>query len=225
MYAMPVAVTFRNVSFSDILLDFSCEIEAGSRALIVTATEEESIAVKRLMAGLLMPEQGSVVVFGITTSESAPDTLMQIRRKMGIIPYHGGLVSNLKMWENIFLPYYYHIGDPQPADDAAAANYLNRLHCNGKHMSFPAHLSVFEKRAAAFTRAAIMQPDIMIYCNTLERISKTERACLAEVINDFHTGKAGRTSIYLSSSADFPVQPDFDYVLYIHPQKSAEADT
>jgi ABC-type transporter Mla maintaining outer membrane lipid asymmetry ATPase subunit MlaF len=219
MYLMPVAVTFRDVNYSDVLQDFSSEIEAGWRVLIVTAREEESTALTRLMAGFLMPERGSVVVLDNSTKETTQEKIMLTRRKLGIISFHGGLVSNLKMWENIFLPYYYHTGKSKPADDEFALNFLKRLNCDQKRKSLPAHLSLFEKRAAAFTRAAIMQPDIMIYCNTLDRISKQERTCLSSVMDEFHKEKTGRTSIYLTSATDPPVRSDFDAVLYIHPEK------
>lgn len=220
MYPMLAAVIFRDVSLSAMLQDFSCEIEAGSRTLVVTAREEESTVLSRLMAGILNPEHGSVVVFDNSIRDTPQEKLMQTRRKMGIVPFHGGLVSNLKMWENIFLPFYYHTGRPKPVDDELAAKYLNRLDCSEKHMAFPAHLSLFEKRVTAFTRAALMQPDIMIYCNTLERISKPEQTRLASVMDEFHLEKSARTSIYLSSTSEFPGQLDFDAIIYVHPQKN-----
>lgn len=225
MYAMPVAVMFKDVSYADMLQDFSCEIEAGGRVLIVTAREEESTVLTRLMAGLLMPEQGSIAVFGNSIRDATPEQLIQARLKLGIIPFNGGLVSNLKMWENIFLPYDYHIGKSKPADDELASDYLNKLACTGKHMAFPAHLSLFEKRVTAFTRSAIMQPDIMIYCNTLERISKQDQSRFASVLDEFHEEKTGRTSIYLSSTSALPVQSAFDAVLYVHSQNTATIGT
>lgn len=223
MYSMSAPLIFLNVFFSDLLIGFSCQIEAGERVLIVTSREEESTTLTRLITGFLMPEQGSIVLSGNPTGETTKEKLMQTRARMGIIPFHGGLVSNLKMWENIFLPYYYHTGKPDPSVDESADKYLNTLNCAGKHMAFPAHLSLFEKRATAFTRAAIMDPDIMVYCNSLERISKPEQVLLASVLDYYHPQKAGRTSIHLSSTSDLPVQSDFDQVLYIHPDKSSGA--
>jgi phospholipid/cholesterol/gamma-HCH transport system ATP-binding protein len=222
---MSAAITFRNVSYSDVLNDFSCEIETGQRVLVVTAREEESTVLTRLAAGLLMPEQGAIEVFGNSTSDAPLEHQVKSRIELGIIPFNGGLVSNLKMWENIFLPHFYHRGIPDPEVDELADNYLTRLNCSAKHTAFPAHLSIFEKRAAAFTRAAIMKPDVMIYCNTLERISKSDQARLATVMNEFHSEKADRTSIYLSSTAELSVQADFDAVLYIHPQKETGTTT
>lgn len=219
MYDMSIAVMFRKVSYSDVLYDFSCEITAGERALIVTAGEEESTALSRLLSGFIFPEQGSIIVSGNSTAEATSEQLLQARTRLGIIAFQGGLVSNLKTWENIFLPYYYHTGKPEPEVDELASNYLKKLNCSGKHLAFPAHLSLFEKRAAAFVRAAIMQPDIMIYCNTLERISMQDQRCFASVLNDFHTAKAGRTSIYLASTTELPVQLNFSSVIYLHPQQ------
>jgi len=216
---MPVAVIFRDVSYTDVLTDFSCEIETGERVLIVTAREEESTAVTRLLSGFLMPERGSIVVSGNSNAEATVEQLMLARTKLGIIPFHGGLISNLKMWENIFLPYYYHTGKPEPEDDELASNYLKKLNCSGKHLAFPAHLSLYEKRVAAFTRAAIMKPDIMIYCNVLERISKSDQTSLASVLDEFHTKKTGRTSIYLASTTELPLQSNFSSVIHVHPQQ------
>jgi ABC-type transporter Mla maintaining outer membrane lipid asymmetry ATPase subunit MlaF len=217
---MSVAVMFNDVSYSDMLRDFSFEIEAGGRILIVTAREEESTVFTRLMAGLFVPDKGSIALFGSSAGDTTPEKLMDTRRNLGFVTFHGGLVSNLKMWENIFLPYFYHIGKPEPLDDELAHNYLNRLNCSEKHLLFPAHLSLFEKRVAAFTRAAIMQPDIMIYCNTFERISTSEQIKFASVLEEFHKEKRDRTSIYLASTSDLPVQSDFDQVLYIHPEQN-----
>ncbi|MEI6207621.1 MAG: hypothetical protein WCP20_12635 [Desulfuromonadales bacterium] len=174
----------------------------------------------RLIAGLLIPERGTIAVCGNSTRETTPEKLMHTRRRLGIVAFHGGLISNLKMWGNIFLPFYYHTGKSKPVDDELAVNYLKKLDCAEKFMLLPAHLSLFEKRATAFTRAALMQPDIMVYCNTLERISKPEQTLLASVLEEFHTEKEGRTSIYLTSATDLPVQSDFDAVLYIRPQKN-----
>jgi len=221
MYDMSVAVTFMDVCYSDILHNFSCEIESGARVLVVTAREEESTVLTRLMAGLFKPEKGSIAVFGTSTGEATAEKLMDSRRKLGIVTFHGGLVSNLKMWENIFLPFYYHTGKPKPLDDKLAVNYLDKLNCSEKHKLFPAHLSLFEKRVAAFTRAAIMKPDIMIYCNTFDRISNPEQVLFASVLDAFHTEKTDRTSIYLASTTDLPFQSDFDKVLYIHPEQNS----
>ena len=225
MYVMPVAVMFKNVNYTDVIHGFSCQIETGERALIVTGNEDESTVLTRLMTGFLLPEQGSIAVSGNAFENASSEQLMQTRLMLGVIPFHGGRVSNLKMWENIFLPYYYHTGKPGPGVDELASDYLKKLDCNGKHLLFPAHLSLFEQRVAAFTRAAIMHPDIMIYCNTLERISKADKERLSAVLNDFHEEKIGRTSIYLASDADLATQLNFDSVLYLHQRNNTRADS
>lgn len=222
---MSIPLRFSDVGYSDMLRNFSCEIEAGSKVLIVTSREEESTLLLRLISGSRLPEQGSVFVQGRSTKETSPEELMLVRRTLGILPFNGGLISNLKMWDNIFLPFYFHKGKSESVVDETVLNYLQKMNCSGKQMALPAHLSLYEKRVAAFIRAAIMQPDIMIYCNTLEVISKTERTQFSTILKEFHTERADRTSIFLTSASELPVKSDFDAVLYTNSQKLSGTTT
>lgn len=215
---MPIAVSFDNLNYSGLLNGFSCKIMSGTRVLIITAREEESALMAGLMTGLTLPESGSVSISGITIAERNRDALLHIRTGIGIVPSSGGLVSNLKVWENIFLPYHYHRGKPATSDEELAEDFLRELHYSGKLMALPAHLTLYEKRVIAFVRAAVMKPDILIYCNIFDKISLQQQSLLSITINRFHAESSSRTSIVLASSADTLSRDDFDSVISIHGQ-------
>lgn len=215
---MSNAVSFDNVSCSGLPDNVSFEIKAGVRALIVTSREEESSLMLGLLSGLTQPDSGSIRISDNSIVGTDQDTLLQIRSKIGIVPFTGGLVSNLKVWENIFLPYLYHLGKPTSLEEGIADNLLNELKYTGKRMALPAHLSLYEKRVVAFTRAVIMKPDTMIYCNIFDKISQLQRSGLSNNIDKYHSENDIRTSIFLASSTEIYLEQTFDTVIYIHKQ-------
>ncbi|OGU09273.1 MAG: hypothetical protein A2X82_11840 [Geobacteraceae bacterium GWC2_55_20] len=162
---------------------------------------------------MIQPDSGSINVLGFSLTDATSEILMNLRLKVGIVPFSGGLVSNLKVWENIFLPMTYHFGEPAVQSQESARNYLDELGYKGKRMVLPAHLSLFEKRVVAFIRAAIMKPEMMLYCNSLEKISTTEQSMLLTVINRFHAEMEERTSIVFASTTDAVDIHSFDNVI------------
>lgn len=210
---MSAALLFENVSHSNLLCGFTCEFETGTRSLVLIAGEQDSHQFARLITGMIQPDSGSINVLGFSTADAASESLMNLRLKVGIVPFSGGLVSNLKVWENIFLPMTYHIGEATVQDQESARNYLEELGYKGKRMALPAHLSLFEKRVVAFTRAAVMKPEMMLYCNSLEKISTMEQNMFLTVMNRFHAEMKERTSIVFASTADAVDIHGFDNVI------------
>lgn len=213
---MSTAVSFHKVNYSGLLNGFSCEIKSGSCTLITTEREDESFVLAALMTGMKLPESGSITISGRITAESTPEELLQLRSRLGVVPPTGGLVSNLKIWENIFLPLQYHRGDPSAADEESANNWLTELGYSSKKMALPAHLTLYEKRVVAFVRAAVMKPDIMIYCNIFDKMSPAQQTGLSQAAAKYHSESAGRTSIFLASTTDVPFGGGFDALIPIH---------
>lgn len=116
-------------------------LSPGQRYLIVTVNPAQK---SRLLAQLPAPP-GSAVV----TAD-------------------GGLISNLRIMENLTLPASYH---RQIHTDELESLLLRLLHETGldnqaiRHLvtKLPAQLSRYEKRLVSFTRAALLQPQVLVY--------------------------------------------------------------
>lgn len=206
---MHFTVSFRDVSHLNYFQNFSCDIEAGSSVVIVTSREDESTALTRLVTGLSCPEHGSVLVNGQDLADLSQTDLYTLRQQIGVVPSTGGLLSNLKFWENITLPLMYHSGVVTAEDEKNALDYLSRLGYAGNIMALPAHLSHYERRVAALVRVFLQQPRIVVYSNCLEGVSSASRKAFFQVAKEYHSATRDRTSLYLTSSpnlaADLPV--------------------
>lgn len=213
---MSAAVSFRKVTAAHHFQDLSFEVEAGSSLALLTSGEAGSLALMRLITGLIVPASGTVFVAGHNTTELQQAQLYQLREQIGVVPSSGGLISNLKLWENITLPLIYKTGHISEEAEAQGVDCLRKLGYAGTLMAMPAHLTQNEKRLGAFVRAMLLQPQLMLYCNCFENMPPATRKSLAAAAAAFHVESAGRTSIYIVSSADTARDLPADTLISLH---------
>ena len=209
---MPVTISFKNISLLDSTEGFSLDIEAGCSAVIVTARDDDSTALTRLITGLSLPAGGSVMVNSRDVAALAPSELYALRRQIGVVPSNGGLVSNLKFWENITLPLIYDSGGISAEQEKAGLEYLALLGYSGNIMALPAHLTLHDRRMAALVRAFLRRPVIMLYSNCIEGLSLQHRKAFLKIAQEFHGAEPGRTSLYLTSTPDLAADLPVDLV-------------
>jgi phospholipid/cholesterol/gamma-HCH transport system ATP-binding protein len=212
---MSVAISFKDVSHLHLPEGFSCDIETGSSVLLITSREDESTLLTRFVSGLSCPERGSVQVDGREVAGLDPAETYRLRRRVGVVPAHGGLVANLKMWENITLPLLYHCGGMTAEEERTALGYLEQLGYTGNAMAMPAHLSARDRRSATLVRTLLSNPEIVLYCNVIDAASPEERSIFIRITGDFQAASAGRTSVYLTSSPELAAELPVDQIFRV----------
>ncbi len=128
-----------------------------------------------------------------------------------VVPPEGGFVGNLKVWENLVLPAAYH-GEPNLEELDARAGSIFR-HLRGYKRSgadlcaqLPVGLSHIELRRAAFVRAMLVEPEIMVYDSLFEGLRSFEVEQVLEFDRVFHLYFPFRTSVWVD--LELPVLPD-----------------
>ena len=213
---MSAELSFRDVSYPSFFEGFSCDIMAGSSTLLVTARDVESSLLTRLITGLSYPSQGAVLVNSRVVAKQAPDQLPLLRQRIGIVPSNGGLVSNLKVWENITLPLLYHCGGVTIEEEQTALSYLADLGYSGNVMAMPAHLSRHERQIIALVRAWLTCSDMVVYCNCFEGAPLPAYKLFSRLSAEFHASRPDQISLYLASSVDVAAELTVDTVIHVH---------
>lgn len=86
---------------------------------------------------------------------------------IGWVPENGGLISNLKVWENVTLPLWYH-GKRRVADaEAQAARWLSLLGMSEEEMAVfmenpAARLTPQGRKRAGLLRALLQAPRVLV---------------------------------------------------------------
>jgi ABC-type transporter Mla maintaining outer membrane lipid asymmetry ATPase subunit MlaF len=156
---MSPLLQFDNVSMDKTdALSFS--LVGGETRILKVASPEIKTAVMDIATGELLPANGAVLLRGKPLALSSPGDI-------GWIPAMGGLISNLKTWENITLPLWYHKERQTMATEQMVANWLPELGLEKqeweKFMASPsARLSPVERKMAGLLRGLVLAPHVLL---------------------------------------------------------------
>lgn len=181
--------------FTDEEMNF--EIEEGSRGFFIFEKDEHGNEFLKVIAGMKKPAKGEVFLMGKRLSELSRDELFELRKKIGIVFKTGGLISNLKAWENILLPALYHKVDNEENITKRGIEIIREFELEKKIMCSVAQLTKLEKRIIGIVRALLIKPDIIIFEYPFEGLQESERRWLSEKIEKL---RGGITALYILSS-------------------------
>lgn len=131
-----------------------------------------------------------------------------------IVPPDGGLIGNLKVWENLVLPAAYHGGGAhryaeleQRAADLFAGFGISGTGFDALCTTLPDHLTPFEQRLCGFVRAMLTAPRIMVYDSLFDGLSRDHTGKVLAFDRVYHS-RQGLPGTSLHLTADLPTLPD-----------------
>ncbi len=182
----------------------SLEIKKGRIYKIIADSDFEKNLFIQIILGVIKPERGSVLLFGKNLWSIRKEEFIKLFKRVGMVLENGGLISNLKVGENIILPAWYHNGrKPQDEFKRVSAVYARiGFHATEikEYLSkSPGALPSHEKRIIALMRAMLMEPALMIYDALVEGLEPEMMGKVLDVTQEYHMEMRGRTSIFISS--------------------------
>jgi predicted ABC-type transport system involved in lysophospholipase L1 biosynthesis ATPase subunit len=183
----------RNLSFN---------LDRGGTAKILFDSEDRKNMFFGMLAGRQRPETGKILFFGEDLFAREEDERVALFQRIGVVPADGGMISNLKAWENLLLPAWYHRGLTAEQAERPVAEIFEQLEAGEAGLKqrmgeLPGQLSLYERRVVALARAMLMEPDILIYDFTFTGLERDAAQQLMKLTGEFHGRKAGRVSLYL----------------------------
>ena len=126
----------------------------------------------------LKPRKGArLVLFGTEVGELAETERRALMRRVGFVPANGGLMSTLNAWENISLPVAYHA--PQKLAGALAEVHALLAELGGVDDTFlaklPEDMTLYERRLAAYIRALLERPQLLVVEDLAAGLGPTKR--------------------------------------------------
>ncbi len=169
--------------------------KGGERVAIIGPHRSGKTTLMRLLLGLDMPKKGRICIFGEDTGVLERSGLDRLRQRIGSVFEDSGLISNLKVIENVILPLQYHTDMPDEAALERGFLLLNRVGFKGDVWGLPDPLPPFSKKSIALARAMALDPMIMIYDMVLEGLDYRQTQEILGFIDKFHEENDGRLSI------------------------------
>ncbi|HMD51717.1 MAG TPA: ATP-binding cassette domain-containing protein [Solirubrobacteraceae bacterium] len=150
----------------------------------------KSVCIKHIV-GLLYPDEGDVIVHGISVPSLPDAELFEIRKKFGVLFQDGALFGSMNLYDNVAFPLRQHT----EKSDEEIAEICNRrmrevgLGDDGEKM--PNELSGGMRKRAGFARALVLEPDIVLFDEPDSGLDPVRTALLCELIKEVHAENGG----------------------------------
>lgn len=197
---MTEMIKVEHIALAELPEAASFTVEAGSMVVIVTPKDEVSASLTRLITGLERPRSGTIFLFGTDIATFSEREMYAARRRVGVAFGSGGLVSNLKVWENLTLPLCYHQHVRSEELEECGVALLNRLGYTEKLMALPGHLTISQKKLIGCARAMLIDPDVILYESPVLGLNAEEKNRFFRIAAEFHKEKTGRVSLFITSN-------------------------
>lgn len=116
-----------------------------------------------LMNGLVLPDQGSVTIFGKDTREMTRKELMQARERIGTLFQNYALFDSMTVEENVVFPLVELQGMRREDASKKARELLTTLGLGDAGDLYPESLSGGMKKRVSLARAFITNPDVALF--------------------------------------------------------------
>lgn len=183
----------------------SAEIKEGAVCKIIADSEGIKKSLLDTILGLQKPVEGRVFLFGKDIYSISEKECIKLFGRSGIVRRNGGTISNVKVWENITLPVWYHFGKKPGDVESRIIDIFEQMGVNQSYLSehmgkLPGPLPLHEKKMIGLVRAMLMEPELMIYDSIFEGLTLEIMKKLIKLTEKFHSEKSGRTSVYITSN-------------------------
>ena len=159
-------IAFRDVHKSfgpkHVLRGFTLEIPDGQTTVLLGYSGTGKSVALKLIAGLLVPDAGTVEVDGEVVKDLAPRALNAMRAKLGYVFQFAALFDSMTVAENIRLGLVRRgIGEEEQAERVRES--LRLVDLAGNEDRYPAELSGGMRKRAGIARAIALRPRYILY--------------------------------------------------------------
>jgi ribose transport system ATP-binding protein len=196
MIAVELSGIAKSYGSQKVLYDISLSIEAGSAVSLIGENGAGKSSLAKIIAGITSPDEGSLSLFGETTTFSHPREA--IAAGVGIVHQEISLLDNLTIAENISLgrePLHRGCLDRQRMNEIAQSA-LSQLASTLPPTRKVSTLSVAQKQLVEIARALAHQARILIFDEPTSSLSEHDTEHLLQTIETLRL--RGVTIIYVS---------------------------
>jgi phospholipid/cholesterol/gamma-HCH transport system ATP-binding protein len=148
----------------EVLKDINLTLHKGENLIVLGRSGQGKSVTIQCIVGLLLPDEGSVKVFGQEVSELNTEELKELRTKVGFLFQSGALYDSMTVKENLefALTRVLKIKDQQELD-TRVKEVLEGIGLPEAIDKMPSDLSGGMRKRVGLARTLIVKPEIMLY--------------------------------------------------------------
>jgi phospholipid/cholesterol/gamma-HCH transport system ATP-binding protein len=142
--------------------DLSCAFPRGKVSVVLGGSGSGKSTLLKLVAGLVRPVAGRVLVDGQDVGSMTERQLGAFRRRLGMMFQGGALLDSLSVFDNLAFPLREHHAMAPPAIADAVRGRLGDVGLDGVDALLPGQLSGGMTKRVALARALMMEPVVLL---------------------------------------------------------------
>ncbi len=191
----PDAIEFVEVHKSfgknHVLRGLNMGLPAGKISMIIGPSGTgKSVCIKHIV-GLLYPDEGDVIVQGVSVPSLRDAELFEMRKKFGVLFQDGALFGSLKLYDNVAFPLRQHTEKGEEEISEIVNRRLREVGLSDAGEKMPNELSGGMRKRAGFARALVLEPDIVLFDEPDSGLDPVRTALLCELIKEVHAEHGG----------------------------------
>jgi len=151
----------------------------------------------KLITGQIVPDRGSVLVFGQDVATLGRKALYTLRQRLGLLFQNGALLTDMDVFDNVAFPVREHSDLPETLIRKLVLTKLQAVGLRGAAHLAPAELSGGMARRVALARAIVMDPEVLMYDEPFVGLDPISLGVILRLIKQMNTA-LGITSIVVS---------------------------
>ena len=200
-----MAITLRGVtkSFDRVmaLRDVSLDLRRGSFTGVIGPGASGKTVMAKVIAGLVKPDRGEIVVEGVSTVPLGELELQRVRSTIGMLFQNNALFDYLTVGENVAFPLrrLFRLGEGEI--QARINERLERVGLSGMEDRYPASLSGGQRKRVGVARGTVARQPILIYDDPTAGLDPVTASKIFLLLREDQL-KTGATVLAISSDVD-----------------------
>jgi len=145
------------------LQEVSFALERGETKIVLGAAGSGKSVLLKLTMGLLQPDSGRITALGKEVTHQSEEDLFELRRQIGMVFQEGALFDSLTVGENVGYVFERTPAVTPEEAERRVREALRFVELEHTYDLFPSQLSGGMRRRVAIARAAVGQPELMLY--------------------------------------------------------------